>query len=66
MDAVSVVAASLQDEALRYLYLVSLHGSPRALVVALLAVGGGGALAGLVGRVQRRFATRQRVVAAGA
>ena len=66
MDTMSVLAAGLRDEAMRYLYLVSLHGSPGALVVALFAAGGGGALAGLVGRVQRRLAARQRVAAAGA
>ena len=66
MDAMSVLAGSLGDEVMRYLYLLSQHGSPRALVVILLAAGGGAVLAGLVGRLQRRWTARQRVVAAGA
>ena len=65
MDAMSVLAGSLGDEVMRYLYLLSQHGSPRALVVILLAAGGGAVLAGLLGRL-RRWTARQRVVAAGA
>jgi hypothetical protein len=66
MDAISVLAGSLRDEGMRYLYLLSLHGSPRALIVALLLAGGGVALAGMVGRLQRRLAARQPVAAARA
>ena len=51
---------------MRYIYLFSVHGSPRALIVALVVLGGGRVLAGLVGRMQRRWSARQRVVAAGA
>ena len=66
MDLMLVLAGCLGDEVTRYLYLLSRHGSPRALVVALVALGGGRVLAGLVGRMQRRWSARQRVVAAGA
>ena len=66
MDVMWVLTGSLRDEAMRYLYLLSLHGSPGALIVALFVAGGGGVLAGLVGRVQRRWTARQPVAAAGA
>jgi hypothetical protein len=66
MDVASVLAGALRDEAMRYLYLLSQRGSPRALMVALLAAGGGAVLAGLVGRVQRRWSARQGVAAARA
>jgi len=66
MDAMSVLAGWLGDEVMRYLYLVSLHASPQALIVAFFVAGTTTAIAGLVGRMQRRWSARQRVVAAGA
>ncbi len=55
MDAMSILAGSVQDEAMRYLYLLSLHGSPWALIAAFAAAVTGAAMVGLAARVQRRL-----------